>query len=146
MNKDLDIYNLMDLLEENLSDAEINSSDILVKASAKISQCRLNLNMNQSEFAEFLGISQGLVSKWESSCYNFTIEKLCDIFDKLGYRISVHFFPKNSIDSVNSDMYWGTTSNAINNKFIGVEALNTSSYALSPIHNTTWRQKYVNLF
>ena len=40
--------------------------------------------MNQKQFASFMGVSQAMISKWESGEYNFTINTLNEICDKLG--------------------------------------------------------------
>ena len=39
--------------------------------------------MTQKEFAKKLNVSQGMVSKWESEDYNFTIESLAQIAEKI---------------------------------------------------------------
>ena len=45
--------------------------------------------MTQQEFAEYMGVSQGMVSKWESREYNFTIRSLNEICQKLALDFSV---------------------------------------------------------
>ena len=44
---------------------------------------RLQLGLNQTQFGELFGASQGMVSKWESGDYNFTVQKLGEIFTVL---------------------------------------------------------------
>ena len=39
--------------------------------------------MSQKQFAQFMGVSQAMVSKWESGDCNFTIETIAKICDKL---------------------------------------------------------------
>ncbi len=51
--------------------------------SAKILERRCEMGMNQKQFAEYMGVSQGMVSKWESGDYNFTIITLQEICEKL---------------------------------------------------------------
>ena len=48
-------------LTENLSESEIKSYVDLAKISATIEHCRLERKMTQSEFAEYMGVSQGMV-------------------------------------------------------------------------------------
>ena len=48
---------------------------------------RIKRNMTQKEFAEFMGVSQGLVSKWEKGECNFTLSSLVRIASKLGLRM-----------------------------------------------------------
>lgn len=77
-------------LKEGLSEAEIKSTVELAKISAKIERCRLELGMTQIEFADFMGVTQGMVSKWESREYNFTIKSLNEICQKLELSLSVN--------------------------------------------------------
>ena len=45
--------------------------------------------MTQKEFADYMGVTQGMVSKWESREYNFTIKSLNEICQKLGLSLSM---------------------------------------------------------
>ena len=47
------------------------------------------MGMTQQEFAEYMGVTQGMVSKWESREYNFTIRSLNEIFHKLNFDFTV---------------------------------------------------------
>ena len=76
-------------LSKGLSEAEIKTTVELAKISAKIERRRLDLGMTQKEFADFMGVTQGMVSKWESREYNFTIRSLNEISEKLGLDVSV---------------------------------------------------------
>ncbi|MBO4560217.1 MAG: helix-turn-helix domain-containing protein [Lachnospiraceae bacterium] len=71
-------------LTEGLSKPEIKSNIELAKISARLEMKRIDLGMTQKQFAEYMGVSQGMVSKWESREYNFTIATLNDICEKLG--------------------------------------------------------------
>ena len=74
---------------EGLSEAEIKTTVELAKISARIERCRLDLGMTQREFADYMGVSQGMVSKWESREYNFTIKSLNEICEKLNLAMTV---------------------------------------------------------
>lgn len=76
-------------VSEGISEAEIKTTVELAKISAKIERCRLDLGMTQKEFADFMGVSQGMISKWESREYNFTIRSLNEICQKLGLSLSI---------------------------------------------------------
>ena len=67
-----------DLFPE-LSAAEKKTDYILADIAVKIREKRKTMQMSQKEFAEFLGVSQSMVSKWEGAEYNFSIEKLVDL-------------------------------------------------------------------
>ena len=71
-------------LTEGLAKEEINSQKILAIIAAEIQFKRIDMGLDQKEFAKKLGVSQGLVSRWESGTYNFTIATLLNICNKLG--------------------------------------------------------------
>lgn len=48
------------------------------------------MGMTQMEFAKFMGVTQGMVSKWESRDYNFTIRSLNEICQKLDLTLTVN--------------------------------------------------------
>ena len=68
-------------------DKAINS--VMAEISYLIMDERRKMGLSQKEFAEFLGVSQGIVSRWESCDYNFTIQKAVSIFTKLGLEIEI---------------------------------------------------------
>lgn len=76
-------------ISKGLSDAEVKTIVELAKISARIERCRIEMGMTQLEFAEYMGVSQGMVSKWESREYNFTIRTLNEICQKLDLEFSV---------------------------------------------------------
>lgn len=71
------------------SDVEIKTAIELAKISGQIERCRIEMHMSQKEFAICMGVSQGMVSKWESRDYNFTIKTLNEICEKLNLTLSV---------------------------------------------------------
>ena len=77
-------------LTESLSEVEIKTTVELAKISARIELCRMEMGMTQQEFAKYMGVSQGMVSKWESREYNFTIRSLNEIGRKLGLDLFVN--------------------------------------------------------
>lgn len=78
-----------DWVSEGISEAEIKTTVELARISAKIERCRLDLGMTQMEFAKFMGVTQGMVSKWESREYNFTVRSLNEICQRLDLTLSV---------------------------------------------------------
>lgn len=77
-------------ISDGICEAEIKTTVELAKISAKIERCRLDLGMTQKEFADYMGVTQGMVSKWESREYNFTIKSLNEICQKLGLSLSMN--------------------------------------------------------
>lgn len=84
-------------VKESLSEAEIKSTIELAKISAKIEKRRQEMNMTQKEFAEYMNVSQGMVSKWESREYNFTIRSLNEICEKLHLSLNLDMQPVNMV-------------------------------------------------
>ncbi|MDF2540123.1 MAG: family transcriptional regulator, partial [Herbinix sp.] len=72
-----------------LTPADLIAARLLAKISSTIVKKRIDLNLTQKEFAEFLGVTQGMVSKWESEDYNFTIEALANICEKLDLKLDI---------------------------------------------------------
>jgi len=85
-------------IAEGISEAEVKTIVDLAKISARIERYRIELGMTQQEFAEYMGVSQGMISKWESREYNFTIRSLNEICQKLDLDFSV------SIDNLYSQV------------------------------------------
>lgn len=67
----------------SLSIAEKKTSLLKGSIASAIYGKRLSLNMNQKEFAKHIGVSQPMISKWESGHYNWSIESMLEILDKL---------------------------------------------------------------
>lgn len=80
---------LMGYLLENLNQEDIIEARELAKISTQISQIRIGKNMNQEQFATYLGVSQGMVSRWESDDYNFTIKTLAKLSVKLDLKLEI---------------------------------------------------------
>jgi len=76
-------------LSEGLTEAEVKTTVELAKIPARIERCRLDMGMTQQEFAEYLGVTQGMVSKWEGREYNFTIRTLNEVCEKINLNLSI---------------------------------------------------------
>lgn len=74
---------------EGFSNVDVKTTVELAKISAQIERCRIDMHMTQKEFADYMGVTQGMVSKWESREYNFTIKTLNEICAKLKLEASV---------------------------------------------------------
>ena len=98
-------------LSEYLTGADIISANVLADISLKIVEERLKLKYTQKKFAEYMGVSQGMVSKWEGDNYNFSIESLANICDKLGLDLKISMSSPNeklnnwTIDGYNEGFY-----------------------------------------
>ncbi len=83
------IDQLVNVLTANLSAADIKTAIVTSDISFRITKERIDRQMTQKEFAEYMGVTQAMVSKWESGDYNFTIGSLSKIFDKLNMDFDI---------------------------------------------------------
>ena len=67
---------MFDFLSEYLSKSDVYAAKVIAKISMFILKYRQDANMTQKEFAKKMGVTQAMVSKWESAEYNFTIETI----------------------------------------------------------------------
>ena len=83
MNERIKIAETTNWLSEGLTNNDVKKIKELALISSKIQMKRIQLGMNQKQFAKMMKVSQGMVSKWESGEYNFTITTLNEICSKL---------------------------------------------------------------
>lgn len=77
-------------LVSSLTKEQVKKLELIHEISMAIVHERKKLGMNQTEFANFLGVTQGMVSKWESGEYNFTLENISNIFVKLNLDVNIN--------------------------------------------------------
>lgn len=89
--KDGGVKKLIAFFTENLTEEDaafiLMSSDISIAIATK----RVDMGMTQKEFSEYMGVSQAMVSKWESGEANFTLKTLAQIAVKLGIEVRSPF-------------------------------------------------------
>lgn len=95
MNKSDTMYNY---LATHLSLCDIYAADAISTVAAFVFQSRKKLGLTQKEFAEKMSVSQGMISKWESADYNFSLESIAQIAAKLNSTFSIHFSSKEGTD------------------------------------------------
>lgn len=88
-------------ITQGIPEAEVKSLVQLAKISAQIERCRLDMEMTQEEFAQYLGVSQGMVSRWENRDYNFTVKSLNDICQKLNLSLTIDMLPIEAVKDYN---------------------------------------------
>lgn len=79
---------LVDMLTQNLTEADISDALLSANIAAEISIARVKKGMTQKEFAKYLGVSQGMVSRIESGNSNYTFSTANKILNKIGKRLS----------------------------------------------------------
>lgn len=117
---------MFDFLSDYLSKSDIYAAKTIAKISMFILKYRQDLNMTQKEFAKKMGVTQAMVSKWESAEYNFTVETIAQICEKLNTTFDIEFKPEseylanisyNNYDKVSKNQNWQA-----NGKIITFEA------------------------
>ena len=102
-----DLRELLQVFENNLSAADITASKLLAEISSIIVKNRIDMGMTQKEFAEHMNVSQSMVSKWESSDYNFSVKALAEIASKLNLEIDVRLYKSKVVEvDSSSNIKW----------------------------------------
>lgn len=73
------VTDLIDVIASKMGEAELAELTTLMEISSSISSQRKAKGLTQKEFAAKVGVSQGMVSRWESGDYNFSIKILSQI-------------------------------------------------------------------
>lgn len=81
-------------LSDSLSAEEIALSSLEAIICGEIIAQRVKRNMTQSQFAEFMDVSQSMVSKWEKGECNFTLQSLVKIAAKLDLSLQSPIVPR----------------------------------------------------
>ncbi len=63
--------------------------DIYYRISTAIFDYRIRGNLSQKKLADKLGVTQAMVSKLESGDYNYSVEQLWKVSQKLGLKLTV---------------------------------------------------------
>lgn len=67
--------------------------------STQLIGLRLSLNMNQSQFAELIGVKQSFLSRLENGEQNITVQTLQDIVERAGASVNVNISIKKPVTS-----------------------------------------------
>ena len=81
---------LMDLVEaltKDMSVVDMAPTALHIEISRTIRNARKQKGLSQKGLAEKMGVKQSLVSRWESSECNYTIDTLVEIADALGLSV-----------------------------------------------------------
>ena len=74
-------------LSDALTEEERSASELIAAIAVSVQQERRAQGLSQKDFAEKLGVSQSMVSQWESGEENFTVTTLVRISSALGLSI-----------------------------------------------------------
>ena len=90
------------------------------KIALAIMNSRKQLGMSQSEFAAYCGVSQPMISKWESGECSFTFKKFTELADRLGWnvRLEIERPQEKRAILVNKKHDWSSAGNAETGKVV----------------------------
>lgn len=91
LNKLTDAWKMIYLLDGKEDNENDGLYEIYYNISTAIFEYRLKNNLSQKNIAEKLGVTQSMVSKLESGDYNYTVEQLWKVSQKLGFRLNIEF-------------------------------------------------------
>lgn len=80
---------------DELSEADRMAARLIAAVSNEIFRIRKKMGLTQDQFAKKLGVTQSMVSQWESGEYNFTIELMARIFQQLKTGVDIGFLDEN---------------------------------------------------
>lgn len=83
----------MTLTERLFPDVDRESAEYLYyqalnRIAAAIAEYRYDQHLTQTDLAKHLGVTQAMVSKYESGEYNFSLKTLFELLDKLNLKLS----------------------------------------------------------
>ena len=90
------ITDLLDMLSEGMSAEDMLFAHYASDIAVAITTNRNSLGLTQKEFAEKIGKSQTLISKWENADCNFTLKTLIEIAQALDLTLNVSFTSSNA--------------------------------------------------
>ena len=93
MSEKTTMSDLLSALSANLSDNDLLYSATAANIAYAITSKRIDSGLTQKEFADLMGKSQALISKWENADCNFTLKSLVEIAQKLDMKLDVRLTP-----------------------------------------------------
>ncbi|MEG0179610.1 MAG: helix-turn-helix transcriptional regulator [Oscillospiraceae bacterium] len=75
---------------DNINKSDVYALTAMANMSAALIKKRVSLGMTQKEFANYLNVTQGMLSRWENTEYNFTIKTMSELCEKIGYSLTIN--------------------------------------------------------
>ena len=89
MNKGIPVSTIFAEFSNYLKKSDVYSAKVRAEVSSILIKKQRQLKMNQKEFAKFMNVTQGMISKWESGDYNFTVDAIAMLCEKIGYTFDI---------------------------------------------------------
>lgn len=90
------IGDLVESFAEHIGEADLYYAKALGSITSAIVKKRVSMNMTQRQFAQYMNVTQGLISRWESADYNFTVKTIAEICEKLNLNLEIDLTPDDS--------------------------------------------------
>lgn len=87
-------YELLNGISTDFDAEELQLAGLQGLIASEISMKRQDMGLNQKQFAALMGVSQGLISKWETGETNFTLQTLVRIASKLNIPMQSPYVPR----------------------------------------------------
>ena len=96
------VYNAIDLPRQLFPDTDFDTAlgrfyEAQNNIAIAVSEYRYKHNLTQTALADLLGVTQAMVSKYESGSYNISLKAAYELFDRLGMRFMCHIEEEPSI-------------------------------------------------
>lgn len=124
MNRNDEMKALLSSLSADFSAEELQLSILQGQIAAEISMRRQTLGLSQTELAQKLQVSQGLVSRWERGETNFNLSTLVKIASALDLKVQspVVLTPPRIYADSGSNIYQFSSSSAWSGNTASVDA------------------------
>ncbi len=132
------LKDLFDMFDEYVDADDIISANILAQISSTIVKYRLDHQMNQKDFAEFLDVSQSMVSKIEGGNYNFSIRTLVKLCNKMNLKLDIHMGDDINIKNHTSANYNPVVIKVVLNNYILSNDTNNLNERIRTYHASSW--------
>lgn len=145
---------LVDMLTQNLTEADISDALLSANIAAEISIARVKMGMTQKKFAKYLGVSQGMVSRIESGNSNYTFSTANKILNKIGKRLSTEIIDLEEAPALETQSATVRIEKpksipvaetyTINSNFKAETSASASVFFVTPTHKKQNRISYAN--
>lgn len=104
------LENLVEDLTEQVSAADVAELTIQLQIGKSIREARTAKKITQSAFAKIMGVTQSMVSRWESGECNFTLHSLVSIGTALNIPVRNPLASVQSAQCTNIGIVFSNTS------------------------------------
>lgn len=126
MRTDKEMASFLSGLTQNESVEELQLAVIRGLIAAEISMKRQKLGWSQADLARELGVTQGLVSRWEAGETNFNLSTLVRIASALDLKLQSPFVPSppiafssgsSNVVSFSASQHWSSGARQLDSNF-----------------------------